>query len=90
MWMAPTAGLVVRGHGVLTLVALGSESRGGAPVAPEPVVESKTRPEAMYGQGYSIPRLRVMTHPQAPMRLGGFELDGPPSRLAELSCSVSY
>ena len=49
MWMAPTVGLVVRGHGVLTLVALGSESRGGAPVAPEPEVESKTRSKAVYG-----------------------------------------
>ena len=26
------------------------------------------------GLGYLIPRLRVATHPQAPMRLGGFEL----------------
>ena len=49
MWSAPTAVLVFQGHGVLTLVGLGSESRGGAPVAPEPAVESKTRPEAVYG-----------------------------------------
>ena len=42
------------------------------------------------GLGYSFPRLRVATHPQALMRQGGFELDGPPASLAELSCSVSY